>query len=140
MSLDPAFRWTVRVYWEDTDAGGVVYHAAYLRFLERGRSELLRSIGIEQRELAAARKILFAVRRIAVRFLRPARLDDRLDVLTRIERIGPASVRFAQRIERGKEAIAAAEVDAACLCADDFRPLPIPEDLRHRIASVPFTQ
>lgn len=137
MSLDPAFRWTVRVYWEDTDAGGVVYHAAYLRFLERGRSELLRALGLEQRELAASRGIVFAIRRIAVRFHKPARLDELLQVLTRIERLGPASARFAQAIERAGETIATAEVDAACLRADDFRPLPIPEDLRQRLAQVP---
>jgi acyl-CoA thioester hydrolase len=125
------------VYWEDTDAGGVVYHAAYLRFLERGRSELLRALGVEQRELAADRGIVFAIRRIAVRYLRPARLDEELQVLTRIGRLGPASARFLQAIERAGEAIATAEVDAACLGADDFRPLPIPDDLRQRLAQAP---
>ncbi len=134
MNQPGAFRWPVRVYWEDTDAGGVVYHAAYLRFLERGRSELLRAAGIEQRDLAAGRRIVFAIRRITLRFLRPARLDDALEVLTRIERLGPASVRFAQTIERAGERIAEAEVDAGCLGADDFRPLPIPQDLRQRLA------
>ncbi|MDW8479073.1 MAG: tol-pal system-associated acyl-CoA thioesterase [Xanthomonadales bacterium] len=136
MSAAGGFRWPLRVYWEDTDGGGVVYHAAYLRFLERGRTELLRALGIGQRELAAREGIVFAIRRVALDYLRPARLDDRLEVLTRLIRLGRASCRFAQRIEREGAPVAEAVVDAACLRADDFRPTPLPDPIRALLATV----
>jgi acyl-CoA thioester hydrolase len=126
-----AFSWPVRVYWEDTDAGGVVYHAGYLRFLERARTEWLRAAGIEQSRLAAERGLVFAVTEMDLRFVAPARLDDALAVSCRLDEIGGASLRFSQDIVRIADnvAIVGARVRAACLAAGTFRPRPIPKDL-----------
>lgn len=114
----------VRVYWEDTDAGGIVYHAGYLRFLERGRTELLRSRGVEQQAMLAERGEAFAVRRMTVDFIRPAKLDDLLDVHTRVEALGGASVRLVQEIRRGDEALLLATMTIAFVSAGRPRRLP----------------
>jgi acyl-CoA thioester hydrolase len=128
---DAAFCWPIRVYWEDTDAGGVVYHARYLNFLERARTEWLRSLGIDQSHLASERGILFAVTAMELRFLAPARLDDELIVGVRLARRRPASLEFSQHLVRRRDnsTILTAGVRAACLDAASFRPRPIPEDL-----------
>ena len=125
------FAWTVRVYYEDTDAGGVVYHAGYLRFLERARTEWLRSRGVAQAQLAASDGVIFAVTELDLQFLHPARLDDELRVGCRLERIGGASLRFSQDVVRiaDNQPIASAQVRAACLAAGTFRPRPIPRNL-----------
>ena len=129
MSTD--FLWPVRVYWEDTDAGGVVYHASYVRFLERARTEYFRHRGIEQEALRRDNNVVFVVRDMALRFVRPARLDDRLDVSVRLHQRRPASLAFRQSIVRSAdgEVLIEAEVRAACVAADAFRPRPIPDDL-----------
>jgi acyl-CoA thioester hydrolase len=125
------FTWRVRVYWEDTDAGGVVYHAGYLRFLERARSEWLRAAGVEQSRLASEHGLVFAVTEADLRFLAPARLDDELAVSCVVEEIGRASLRFSQDAVRVSDnrRIVAARVRAACLEAGSFRPRPIPTHL-----------
>ncbi len=125
------FEWTVRVYWEDTDAGGVVYHAGYLRFLERARSEWLRSRGIAQARLSASDGVLFAVTQMDLKFLHPARLDDELRVSCRLDQLGGASMRFSQDVVRiaDNHPIVRAQVRAACLAAGTFRPRPIPKNL-----------
>lgn len=125
----PCFAWPVRVYWEDTDGGGVVYHAAYLKFLERARTELLRSAGLVQSRLRQSHGLLFAIRGVDMRFLKPARLDDLLEIETWIERRGRASLDFGQRIVRDGATLLTARVDAACLDAESFRPRAIPVDL-----------
>lgn len=127
------FSWPVRVYWEDTDAGGVVYHASYVRFLERGRSEWLRALGIHQQTLAKDRDLLFAIRAMQLDFLRAARLDDELIVRTVLSQRRGASLVFQQEIRRGDETLLRAEVRAVCLSASAFRPLPLPPDLLHDI-------
>ncbi|MFN9730666.1 MAG: tol-pal system-associated acyl-CoA thioesterase [Pseudomonadota bacterium] len=125
------FTWRVRVYWEDTDAGGVVYHAAYLRFLERARSEWLRAAGIDQSRLASEQRLLFAVTEADLRFLAPARLDDELQVSCVVERVGGASLRFSQDAVRlaDNRHVLSARVRAACLAAGTFRPRPVPSHL-----------
>lgn len=125
------FRWPVRVYWEDTDAGGVVYHASYLRFLERARSEYLRHLGIEQERLHKDNDLVFVVRDIAIGFLKPARLDDLLGVTVTLAERRPASLVFQQLILREADAvpIVEARVRAACVEAATFRPRHIPDDL-----------
>src|SRR5690554_2513306 len=90
------FRWPVRVYWEDTDAAGIVYYANYLKYLERARTEWLRALGCEQTELARRERVCFVVRAITVDFLRPARLDDSLIVVISRLRLGAASVEMQQ--------------------------------------------
>ena len=123
------FHWPVRVYWEDTDAGDVVYHAAYVRFLERARSEWLRSFGISQIALREQRDVLFPIRSMALEFRAPARLDDQLDVEVNLLQLRSASMQFAQRILRGGELLLEAKVRAACISASSFRPRVLPDDL-----------
>lgn len=107
------FRLAVRVYYEDTDAGGVVYYANYLRFLERARTEWLRTLGFDQSALMAE-GVAFAARSVAAEYLKPARLDDELAVVSHIESLGRAQVVFVQRIERGGELLVDAKMRIAC--------------------------
>jgi acyl-CoA thioester hydrolase len=118
----------VRVYWEDTDAGGLVYHASYLRFLERGRTEMLRTLGVAQSTLLAEGGVAFVVRRMAIEFRRPARLDDLLLVETAAARVGGASLLLDQAIRRDGDLLIEAEVTCACLRAG--RPVRLPQALR----------
>jgi len=104
-----------RIYYEDTDSGGVVYYANYLRFLERARTELLRELGFEQAQLARDSDIAFAVRSLQVEYLKPARLDDLIEVHSTIGELGRAQVVFLQRIEREGELLVDATVRVACL-------------------------
>lgn len=136
-SLKPAFTWPVRVYWEDTDAGGVVYHASYVRFLERARSEWLRSMGIEQGELRVQSGIIFVVHRIEMDFLKPAQLDDVLHVSVRPITARGASFTVVQELRRESETQVrvAARVRIACLDADRFRPRPLPPFILSEIAT-----
>jgi len=130
-SVAPAFRWPVRVYWEDTDAGGVVYHASYLRFLERARSEWLRNHGVAQQRLRTEHGILFVVCGMNLRFLSPARLDDELSVTVEKFARRSASIAFAQCILRPADGarLIEADVRAACIDAENFRPCRIPDFL-----------
>ena len=127
--------WPVRVYYEDTDAGGVVYHAGYLRFLERARTEWLRAQGYSQARLKAEESLVFTVVSMQLEFLKPARLDDLLSVRSRATLSGGASVAFEQEILRGEsERILAAQVRVACLDAAEFRPRRLPAALRASLA------
>ena len=122
------FSHPVRIYWEDTDAGGVVYHAQYVAFLERARSEWMRAQGYGQERLRTQHGVLFAVRAMQVDFRKPARLDDALEVTASLRECRRASVVFAQRIRRGDDLLLTAQVRVAALGLD-FRPRPIPEPL-----------
>lgn len=122
----------IRVYYEDTDFSGVVYHASYLRFMERGRTELIRALGIEQRELFDGETALgFAVRKMAIDFLRPAVMDDLLTVETRSVEARGATMDLEQRVLRGEEVLIAAAVKVACVGAGRARR--IPDELRKRL-------
>jgi acyl-CoA thioester hydrolase len=127
----PAFKWPVRVYWEDTDAGGVVYHASYLRFLERARSEWLRACGIEQLQVRAEHNLLFVVRDLTIGFLASARLDDELDVTIDSFERRSASMTFVQCILRHADGakLTSARVRVACIDATSYRPSRIPVNL-----------
>ncbi len=109
---------TLRVYYEDTDAGGIVYHAAYLRFAERGRTEFVRKLGIDQQQLRAETGSGFVVTSLTIDYLKPAFLDDNLTITTEIERIRPASVNFKQTVARESQIIAHLKVRVACLDGD----------------------
>ena len=126
MSGSALFIWPVRVYWEDTDAGGVVYYANYLKFLERARTEWLSALGLEQDHLAREEGVVFVVRRVEADYLRPARFNDRLLVESRLETLKRASMAMAQRILRGQEVLLEARVQVACVAQADFRPAKIP--------------
>ena len=121
------FRWPVRVYVEDTHFGGVVYYANYLRFCERARTEWLRAKGWSQAALADERGLIFSVVSAQVNYRRPARLDDELVVTCEPRVDGRASLRFAQRILRGEELLADADVRVACLVAGTLRPTRLPD-------------
>jgi acyl-CoA thioester hydrolase len=126
-----AFHWRIRVYYEDTDVGGVVYHANYLRYLERARTEWLRHHGVVQSRLLAERGLQFVIVAMELRFIAPARLDDALhSTVDQCERRG-ASLRFSQQLLRPADnaVLVTANSRAALLDATTFRPRPIPEDL-----------
>lgn len=124
------FTWPVRVYWEDTDAGGIVYHASYLRFLERARTEWLRAHGVDQSAFRQATGLAFLVRDMHLDFLRPALLDDELSVTVAVKERRPASILFGQAIGRadGTELVRA-RVRVACVDLDRMRPAPMPAGL-----------
>ena len=124
------FRWASRVYWEDTDGGGIVYYGNYLRFLERARTEWLRSLGFSQLKLAEDPGVLFAVVSLNIEYRRPAKLDDELLITCEPAIEGAASVRFAQRIYRGAdELLVEAGVRVACIDARTLRPKRLPDFL-----------
>jgi len=127
----PAFRWRTRVYWEDTDAGGVVYHAGYLRFLERARTEWMRAMAMGQDALRRSHGIVFVVRELSIAYDKPARLDDELDSTVRVERLRSASLDIAQDVLRAADGVtlARARVRVACVDADAFVPRRIPPNI-----------
>jgi acyl-CoA thioester hydrolase len=127
------FRWPVRVYYEDTDAGGIVYYANFLKFFERCRSEWLRALGLEQRDLAAERGLQFVVAQLAVDYLRPARLDDVLAIEARIAEIARSYLVFDQQARRGDELLARATVKVACVDARRGVPARLPAELVSRL-------
>ena len=127
----PVFSWPTRVYWEDTDAGGVVYHASYLRFLERARTEWLRARGIAQQRVRDELGIVFVVRDLTIEFVAPARLDDELDVTIESVERRSASLTFVQCILRRADGsvLTRARVRAACIDAQTWQPVRIAENL-----------
>ena len=126
-----ASRFGLRVYYEDTDFSGFVYHASYLRFLERARTEWLRALGFAQGELKSDGAVTFAVRRLTIDYLKPAAIDDALVVETRVRRLGGASIDFEQGVSRGGERLASALVSVAML--RNGRPARIPPSMRAKI-------
>ncbi|MCJ2063029.1 tol-pal system-associated acyl-CoA thioesterase [Methylobacterium sp. J-088] len=128
----PPHRMSVRVYYEDTDFSGFVYHASYLRFLERGRTELLRDLAGDQSDLhREAQGLVFVVRRMSLDFVSPARMDDLLTIVTRTRTLRGASMQLAQEVRRGDVLLVAAEVTVACV--RDGRAVRLPEALRRRL-------
>ncbi len=123
------FSWPIRVYYEDTDAGGVVFYANYLRFYERARTEMLRAMGYEQDALIEQDRIIFVVRSVKVDYLKPARFNEMLQVTALIDSVGPASVIFSQQIIRDEIILNRAEIKIACLDVETMRPKTIPEKL-----------
>src|ERR1700728_875770 len=121
MPAAPSFAASFNIYWEDTDAGGVVYYANYLKFLERGRTDWLRALRIDQ--------LQFVVVNITVDFLRPAVLHDEILVTATLERLAVATIHFKQTIERGGEQLIDATVRVACLDSGTLKPRAIPKDL-----------
>ncbi len=117
------------MYWEDTDAGGVVYYANYLKFMERCRTEWLRALGVDQLRLRNERQLQFAVVSIEVDFLRPAILNDEIIVTAELERLSGATISFKQTIQRGGVQLIEAGTRVACLDSGTLRPRAIPKDL-----------
>lgn len=122
------FRWPLRVYYEDTDSGGVIYHAGYLRFMERARTEWLRSLGLNQQRLRDEEGLVFIVTAMEIEFLSPGRLDDELEATVRLTQTRPASMAMEQRVLRVSDQLllCTARVRAACVELDGFRPRRLP--------------
>ncbi|HEX7646615.1 MAG TPA: tol-pal system-associated acyl-CoA thioesterase [Noviherbaspirillum sp.] len=134
----PPFSWPVRVYYEDTDTGGVVFYANYLKFFERARTEWLRSAGIGQQALSETHRVMFVVKSTAVDYHAPAKLDDELKLTVVVERLGRASVEFVQEALRvdgtqAPRALATGRIRVGCVDTKSFRPCPIPDDVLERI-------
>ena len=130
------FTLPVRVYFEDTDAGGVVYYANYLKYLERCRTEWLRSDGHQQGELLREASIAFVVRSISADYLKPARLDDLLSVSMEVERITRAQIFFRQSIRRGDEELLTAQVQVVCVNPAQMKIVSIPALLRTQLEAI----
>jgi len=124
-----AFRFPVRVYYEDTDAGGVVYYANYLKFMERARTEWLSSLGFELAAIQREHGIVFAVHRVEIDFRKPAQLSDRLDVTLTLVELGRARLVADQAVNRDTEILTQARVTLACLDPSSWRPARIPAPL-----------
>ena len=123
------FQWSVRVYYEDTDAGGVVYHASYLAFYERARTEMLRACNFNQ-QLLLERKIAFVVRKMSIDYKLPARLDDKLDILTEIVASTATRLTFKQTIlNAAQQVINSAEVLVVCVDTELMKPIALPESI-----------
>lgn len=127
------FDFPQRVYFEDTDAGGVVYHAQYIKFLERARTEWLRYLGYTNSELERKYRMLFIVSEIAVEFVKPARLDDAISISVAVESLGRVRVTFHQEIRRDDELLVKARVVVASVTAEGFKPIEIPPEVRKKM-------
>jgi tol-pal system-associated acyl-CoA thioesterase len=127
------YSFPVRVYFENTDAGGVVYHGEYLKFLERARTEWLRHLGFDHQALARNHRIVFVVTQAAVDFVKPARLDDNVAVSVQLESLGKVRCVFAQEIRREDELLVRARMTVACVTGETFKPAEIPEALRRKM-------
>lgn len=129
----PLRHWPVRVYYEDTDSGGVVYHAQYLNFMERARTEWLRQLGFEQPQIQATLGVLFVVHSMELQFRAPAYFNDLLDVQSQLVKIGHGSMEFLQTIVRGQQVLLEAKVKLACVEAGNFRPTGIPLEIKRSV-------
>ena len=125
--MPSAFDWTVRVYYEDTDAGGIVFYANYLKFFERARTEWLRAAGVGQQELLDAEGAAFVVKSASLDYHAPARLDDVLTIRTTVEKLCRASVQFAQQAWKGELLLTSASVKVGCVDTATMRPRSLPE-------------
>ncbi len=126
---------SIRVYYEDTDAAGIVYYASYLRFIERGRTEFLRALGHDQSQLMSE-GTAFAVRSVSAEFLKPAKLDDLLVVETAIASLGRAQVVFAQRVLRDREVLLDAKIRVACIDPARGKPIPMPRAIHEQLSAM----
>lgn len=132
MNNSKIFSLPIRVYFQDTDAGGVVYHANYLNFMERARTEWLRTQGYSNAGLMKEFGAVFVVRSLKLDYLKPALLDDLLDVTAQINDVGRSRISLAQTVRRGEEVLTEAEVHLVCVSLESFRPVSVPEVLREQ--------
>lgn len=130
---DRTFRINVRIYWEDTDAGGIVYHSNYLRYMERARTEMLRALGFEQNAMRLSGEPIIVVSKLEIAYRRPAKLDDLLTVETTIDSMRRASIVFHQVIRRGDELLTDARVQCASVDASRGVPVEFPETIREAL-------
>jgi acyl-CoA thioester hydrolase len=139
MPLDtfaPRSELDIRVYYEDTDTGGVVYYANYLKFFERGRTEWLRRLGVDQSDMARCEHKVFVVKSLQIQYCRPARLDDLLTVRSTVTRVGPASINFDQAALCDGELLCQGAIQVCCVDQNTFRPTPFSRELRALLEKV----
>ncbi|MGC2519436.1 MAG: tol-pal system-associated acyl-CoA thioesterase [Burkholderiales bacterium] len=127
------FSWPIRVYYQHTDAGGMVFHANYFDFMECARTELLQSLGFDLGELARRDHVLFVVHSAQIAYHRPALLNDLLTVTARVARVGRARLEFEQAVKRAEELLASAALTLACVSARSYRPIAVPEAIRKKL-------
>ena len=132
MTKNKVFSLPVRVYFQDTDAGGVVYHANYLNFMERARTEWLRTYGHSNSGLMKEFGMVFVMRSVKLDYLKPALLDDLLEVTAQIKDIGRSRISLLQTVLRGTELLTEAEIHLVCVSLESFKPVPVPEVLREQ--------
>ena len=128
--MNKVFSWPVRVYFQDTDAGGVVYHASYVNFMERARTEWLRTYGYSNTGLMQEFGVMFVVRSMKLDYLRPALLDDMLEVTALVKDVGRSRLALLQTVRREEELLTTGEVHLVCVSRDTFKPVSVPEALR----------
>lgn len=126
--MPSVFTWPIRIYYEDTDAGGIVFYANYLKFFERARTEWLRAAGVGQQELLDRHSTIFVVKRASLDYHAPARLDDELNLTLSIAKLGAASVQFTQQAWRGETLLTSASIKVGCVDAATLRPRALPDD------------
>lgn len=132
-TCDSVFDWPVRVYYEDTDAGGIVFYANYLRFFERARTEYLRSLGAAQQTLKQETGLMFVVKLCQLDYVAPAVLDDEIVLRMQISQLGRASMTFAQTAWRGAQLLVSAEVKVVCVQSQTMKPVAIPDFIRQQL-------
>ncbi|MEK7835539.1 MAG: tol-pal system-associated acyl-CoA thioesterase [Pseudomonadota bacterium] len=130
-----AYAWPVRVYYEDTDAAGVVYYANYLKFMERARTEWLRAAGFEQTTLAQEHGVVFVVRALTIEFLRPALFNDGLEITVEFAGARGSLIELAQTVRRGRETLLTSQVKVACVNTRSFKPVRIPGPVIEKLAA-----
>ena len=127
------FKWSVRIYFEDTDSGGVVYHSNYLKFMERARTEWLRSLHLNQADLKKRDKIMFVVANVNIDYKKAARFNDQLDIETSIDKIGASRVDLTQNIMKNSDLYTSAKVNIACIHSETFKPQRIPKLIKQQM-------
>lgn len=135
--MEAVFVHPVRIYYQDTDAGGVVYHASYLNFLERARYEWLRELGFTVDTMIRSHKMIFLIRSLGIEYFKPALLDDLLDITVQVVDIGRSRITLQQQILREQGTLASATVHAVCVGAETLKPVSIPASLRQKIEKQP---
>lgn len=133
--MQNTFNWNVRVYYEDTDAGGIVFYANYLKFFERARTEWLRATGVHQQTLAETAGVMFVVKASSVEYHAPARLDDELRITVTVEKLGRASVQFVQEAWCGDRLLTRGKIKVGCVGTSSLRPAPMPEDVLEKMSA-----
>lgn len=131
--MQTAFVYPVRVYYQDTDTGGVVYHGSYLNFMERARYEWLRDLGFTADTMIRSHKMIFLIRSLSIEYFKPAVLDDLLNISVKVTEIGRSRITLQQQIVRGQDTLAEATVHAVCVGSDTLKPISIPVSLRQKI-------
>ena len=131
-----SFKWSVRIYFEDTDSGGVVYHSNYLKFMERARTEWLRSLNLNQADLKKKDKIMFVVAKVYIDYKKAAQFNDALDIETSVDNIGASKVDLTQNIMKNSELYTSAKISIACIHSETFKPQRIPKLIKQHMETL----